>query len=292
MQGIYLGLHRIRAMMQALGNPQQKFPALHIAGTNGKGSVAAMSESILRHGGRRTALYTSPDLVRVEERICVAGRPISPRRFASMVDRVRAVETELVRRSRIDRCLTYFEFITAGAFLHFSEEKIDIAVVEVGLGGALDATNVVCPRACVITGISYDHQNLLGNTLAEIAGEKAGIIKQGVPVVSGCRPIEARRVIRRKARLAHAPLIEIDRDCTLRIVEDRRGFCTIDLETPRWRSRPSRPSRILLLRERLPDSAWLARAGPEDSMNTARSGGLSWRARIIPRGLRNCASSC
>lgn len=206
---------------------------MHIAGTNGKGSVAAMSESILRHGGLRTALYTSPDLVRVEERICVAGRPISPRRFASMVDRIRRVESELLRRRRIDRILTYFEFITAGAFLHFVEEKIDIAVVEVGLGGALDATNVVRPRACVITGISYDHQNLLGNTLAEIAGEKAGIIKQGVPVVSGCRPMEARRVIRRKARLADAPLLEIDKDCVLKIVDDRRGFCTIDLETPR-----------------------------------------------------------
>lgn len=220
-------------MMQVLGNPQDKFDALHVAGTNGKGSVAAMSESILRRSGWRTALYTSPDLVRIEERICVAGRPISPRRFASLVDRMRSAESKLLRRQRIDRPLTYFEFITACAFVHFVEERIDIAVVEVGLGGSLDATNVVRPRACVITGISYDHQNLLGNTLAEIAGEKAGIIKEGVPVVSGCRSDDARRVIRRKARLLHAPLLEIDKDCVLRIVDDRRGFCTIDLETPR-----------------------------------------------------------
>ena len=192
-----------------------------------------MSESILRHGGWRTALYTSPDLVRIEERICVAGRPISARRFASLIQRIRQAERVQLRRQLIDRPLTYFEFITVCAFLHFAEERIDIAVVEVGLGGALDATNVVRPRACVITGISYDHQNLLGNTLTEIAGEKAGIIKKGVPVVSGCRSADARRVIRRKAHLLDAPLLEIDRDCVVRIVGDRRGFCTIALETPR-----------------------------------------------------------
>ena len=214
-----------------------------------------MSESILRHGGWRTALYTSPDLVRITERICVAGRPISSRRFASLVDRIRGVESEMLLRQRIDRPLTYFEFITVCAFLHFLEERIDIAIVEVGLGGALDATNVVRPHACVITGISYDHQNLLGNTLAEIAGEKAGIIKECVPIVSGCRSADARRVIRRKARLLNAPLSEIDKDCVLRIVDDRHGFCTVDLET---RSHSYRRLRLSLAGEHQARNAALA----------------------------------
>jgi dihydrofolate synthase/folylpolyglutamate synthase len=230
-QGIHLGLHRIEEMALALGNPHRQYPVLHIAGTNGKGSVAAMSEAILRRSGRRTGLYTSPHLVRVEERIQVDGRPVSPRSFASLVSRVAAREADLTRERRIKRPLTYFEFVTACAFLHFAERQIDIAVIEVGLGGLLDATNIVHPRACVITGISYDHREILGNTLAKIAGEKAGIIKPGIPLVSGCRAPSARRAILRKARAEDAPVTEIDRDCDLRIQADRRGRCVIDLTT-------------------------------------------------------------
>jgi dihydrofolate synthase/folylpolyglutamate synthase len=231
-QGIHLGLHRIQEVARALGNPHLAYVVLHLAGTNGKGSVAAMSEAILRRSGRRTGLYTSPHLINVKERIQVDGRPVSSRSFASLVSRIRTVEARLVRNRRIERPLTYFEFVTACAFLCFVEKKVDVAVVEVGLGGLLDATNIVFPQACVITGISYDHQEFLGDTLAQIAGEKAGIIKPGIPVISGCQARDARRVILGKAQSEGAPVLEIDRDCALEITEFRKGRCTIDFATP------------------------------------------------------------
>ncbi len=241
-QGINLGLHRIIAVMQALGNPQNGFPALHIAGTNGKGSVAALAESILRTSGLKTGLYTSPHLVRIEERIRINGRDIAPLRFAATVAEIDQSERSLLRRGRLDRPLTFFEFVTACAFLHFAAQKVDVAVVEVGLGGALDATNIILPGASVITGISYDHQNILGNTLEEIAREKAGIIKPGVPVISGCRVPAARSVIRRRARACKAPLIELDRDLRIRISGRRFGRYTFDLQTPLRLYRNIRPS--------------------------------------------------
>ena len=133
-QMMHLGLHRTRAMMEALGNPQEKYPSIHIAGTNGKGSVAAMSESILRHADLVTGLYTSPHLVRVEERIRVNGRQISARRFAALATRIRKTETTLLENKILDRPLTTFEFLTCTAFLNFAKAKVDIAVFEVGLG--------------------------------------------------------------------------------------------------------------------------------------------------------------
>lgn len=210
-QGIHLGLHRIRSVLHALGNPQLRFPAVHIAGTNGKGSVAAFTAGILHQAGYRTGLYTSPHLVQVEERIQIGGRRISCRQLARLLSHVAETESILLQVGNLDRRLTYFELMTACAFLHFAEQTIDVAVVEVGLGGALDATNVVVPAVSVITGISYDHQELLGGTLREIAREKAGIIKEGTPVVSGCRQREVRDVIRRAARRTSAPLYEIGR---------------------------------------------------------------------------------
>ncbi len=234
-QGIHLGLHRITAVMAALGNPHLAFPVLHIAGTNGKGSVAAMSDSILRHAGWKTGLYTSPHLVRVEERIRVDGSEIRPRQLCGVAERVCRAESRLVRSGAIDRPLTYFEVLTACAFSHFVLHRVDVAVVEVGLGGRLDATNVVHPRVCVITGVSYDHRDLLGNTLAEIALEKAGILKPGIPVLSGCGTGVGRRVIRRQARVVGAPLWELDRDIRLNISSGKGGFCVADLQTPHRR---------------------------------------------------------
>ncbi len=231
-QGIHLGLHRIQAVLDSLGSPHLKFPALHIAGTNGKGSVAAMSESILRHSGWKTGLFTSPHLERIEERIRVGGRKIAPQQLAALVSGIRRKESVLYRSGTLDIRLTFFEFVTACAFLYFAKRSVDVAVVEVGLGGRLDATNLVRPCACVITGIAYDHTNLLGSTLAEIAREKAGIIKPSVPVVSGCRTPEARRVILERARRLQAPLLEIDRDCSLRVTKERRGRAEFDLQTP------------------------------------------------------------
>ncbi len=229
---MHLGLHRTRAMMQVLGDPQRHYPSIHIAGTNGKGSVAAICESILRQAGLKTGLYTSPHLVRVEERMQVDARPIAPRSFAALATRVRRAEETLLRRKVLDRPLTTFEFLTCCAFLHFGEKKIDIAVLEVGLGGKLDATNIILPEVSVITGIALDHQNYLGKTLTKIAGEKAGIIKEHVPVISGARAEAARRVIRSCARKAEAPLLESWRDSQSVITGERRGRYSFDLKTP------------------------------------------------------------
>jgi dihydrofolate synthase/folylpolyglutamate synthase len=231
-QMMHLGLHRTRAMMQALGDPQEKYPSIHIAGTNGKGSVAAMSESILRHAGLTTGLYTSPHLVRVEERIRLDGRQITPRRFSSLATRIRSTETSLLERKILDRPLTTFEFLTCCAFLSFAEEKVAVAIFEVGLGGKLDATNIVHPLVSVITGISLDHQNYLGRTLTKIAGEKAGIIKDGVPVISACITPGPRRVIRNQAKRVHAPLLEVGRDAVIRNLRELRGHYSFDLRTP------------------------------------------------------------
>jgi len=231
-QRIRLGLHRIEAILDSFGSPHLKFPALHITGTNGKGSVAAMSEAILRHAGWKTGLFTSPHLERIEERICVNRRQVSPRQFAALVGRVRMKESSLLRSGTLDMLLTFFEFVTACAFLYFAERRVDVAVIEVGLGGRLDATNVVMPRSCVITGVSLDHTDLLGSTVEQIAREKAGIIKPGVPVVSGCSAPAARRAILEQARRQRAPLLEIDRDCAIRVTGKRGGRRVFDLRTP------------------------------------------------------------
>lgn len=229
--GMHLGLHRIAAMMEALDNPHERYPVLHIAGTNGKGSVAAMSESILRAAGWKTGLYTSPHLERLQERIRVRGRDIPVRKFAAIAGRILGKEEEMIAHHALDIRLTFFEFLTACAFLHFAEEKVDVAVIEVGLGGRLDATNIVHPQACIITGISFDHQDLLGRTLEKIAREKAGIIKARTPVISGCRAPAAQRVIRTRARRLGAPLTEIDRDFLIQVTAERGPFFTIDLQT-------------------------------------------------------------
>jgi dihydrofolate synthase / folylpolyglutamate synthase len=232
-QMMHLGLHRTLAVMQALGDPHKKYPAVHIAGTNGKGSVAAMSESMLRHSGLVTGLYTSPHLVRVEERIRVNGRPVAAGKFSALATRIRKAETSLLEKKVLDRPLTTFEFLTCCAFLHFAKEKVDIAVLEVGLGGKLDATNIIRPLVSVITGIALDHQNYLGRTLAKIAGEKAGIIKEKVPVISGCVTPSPRRVLVAQAKKVQAPLFEIGKDAVIRNVRDAHGHYSFDLRTPR-----------------------------------------------------------
>jgi dihydrofolate synthase / folylpolyglutamate synthase len=241
-QMMHLGLHRTRAMMEALGNPQDKYPSIHIAGTNGKGSVAAMLESILRQAGRVTGLYTSPHLVRVEERIRVNGRQISARRFAALATRIRKTETTLLENKILDRPLTTFEFLTCAAFLNFAKARVDIAVFEVGLGGKLDSTNIIHPLVSVITGISLDHQNYLGRTLTKIAGEKAGIIKEGVPVISGCDTPAPRRVICRQAKAVRAPILEAFQDCAIQNQRGKHGRFSFDLRTPRRQYRNLRLS--------------------------------------------------
>ncbi|MDR1728763.1 MAG: bifunctional folylpolyglutamate synthase/dihydrofolate synthase [Acidobacteriota bacterium] len=231
-QMMHLGLHRTVAMLAALGDPHLQYPAVHIAGTNGKGSVAAMTEAILRAAGLRTGMYTSPHLVRVEERMRVDGVPVAAGAFAALGTRVRRAEEALLGDGTMDRPLTTFEFLTCCAFLHFARRRVDVAVLEVGLGGKLDATNVVTPLASVVTGVALDHQQYLGDTVRKIAAEKAGVIKKGVPAVSGCGDPAAQDVMRRRAAAVKTTLLELGRDFHVLDARMRGGRCTMDLQTP------------------------------------------------------------
>ena len=183
--GIKLGLENVVTLCAALGNPQNQFLSIHVAGTNGKGSVSAMLAGIMRAHGLRTGLYTSPHLARVEERIRVDGKTIAPKRFRELLARLKGVIDGLMAEGRLVYHPTYFEVLTALAFLEFAEREVDIAVLEVGLGGRFDATSVVRPLVSVITTIAKDHEEHLGATLEKIAFEKAGIFKRGVPAVCG-----------------------------------------------------------------------------------------------------------
>jgi dihydrofolate synthase / folylpolyglutamate synthase len=179
-RGMKLGLDRVRILLAKLGDPQNSFRSIHIAGTNGKGSVAAMLSSVLTKAGYRTGLYTSPHLVDYPERLRVNEKEISKKRFAEAVDQVKKSAKGLEQLE-----LTEFEMITATCFLLLQKEKAEVAVIEVGLGGRLDATNVVDPIISIITNIDYDHMDVLGNSLQSIAKEKAGIIKAGIPLITG-----------------------------------------------------------------------------------------------------------
>jgi len=207
--GIKLGLENIAALCLALGNPQNRFLSIHVAGTNGKGSVSAMLAHVMRAHGLKTGLYTSPHLVRVEERIRVGGAPIAPKRFRELLAGLKSVIDRLMAEGRLVYHPTYFEVLTVLAFLEFAEREVDVAVLEVGLGGRFDATNVVRPLVSVITTIARDHETHLGSTLGKIAFEKAGIIKPGIPVVGGVKGGPALREIRRVAREREAPLTEV-----------------------------------------------------------------------------------
>jgi dihydrofolate synthase/folylpolyglutamate synthase len=193
-----LGLDRIRAVLEALGQPQDRVRIVHVAGTNGKGSTCAMIESALRASGLRTGLFTSPHLSEPTERIRVGGRPVSSAEFAAAFDRVHAVVEDLLAAGTIDLHTTYFETVTAMALLHFAK-TVEIVVLEVGLGGRLDATNVVHPELAVITPIDFDHEQFLGTSIESIAGEKAGILKAGVPAVFARQRPEAGAVLDRRA---------------------------------------------------------------------------------------------
>src|SRR5512135_1616110 len=177
-------LAHMRVLLSALDNPEQRFPAVLIAGTNGKGSTAATLASILQASGLRTGLYTSPHLVRINERIRINGEEISDDDFALLHDVVDRTAERLVSEDELPWHPSFFEMLTAIAFEYFAQGKVEMAVLEVGMGGRLDATNVIEPRVSVITDISLDHQKFLGNTLAEIAREKAGIIRPGGVVVT------------------------------------------------------------------------------------------------------------
>ena len=199
------GLERIRELCRRLGDPQEKIKFIHIAGTNGKGSVCAMLSSVLRRSGLKVGLYTSPYISFFEERIRINGEPISKTRLAETLQKVKSVADSMNEE------ITEFEIITAVAFVYFFEEKCDVVVLETGLGGRLDATNIIkAPLLSVITGIAMDHTSVLGDTLEKIAAEKGGIIKRGCPVVSADMPAGAKGVLRNIAADLSAPLYEVD----------------------------------------------------------------------------------
>ncbi len=204
-----LGLETVQALASALRHPQQKFPAVHIAGTNGKGSTAAMTEAVLRSAGLRVGLFTSPNLISITERYRVGGSEIAEDDFARLATVVRQAGEQLVADGMLEAPPTFFEQVTMIAYLHFAESKVDLAVLEVGMGGRLDATNICQPLVTAITAIGFDHQQYLGNTLAEIAGEKAGIIKPKVPVVVAPQLAEAMQVIAARAAELDAPLFSV-----------------------------------------------------------------------------------
>lgn len=205
--GIKLGLDNIRTLLEALGHPDSRFRSVHVAGTNGKGSVTAMVERGLRAAGHRTGRYTSPHLSRIEERIAVDGKAIAGEAFDALTSDLLALIDRLINEGRLPSSPTFFEVTTAMAFEHFRREEIDVAVIEVGLGGRFDATNVITPMVTVVTSIAFDHERYLGHSLREIAAEKAGIIKADVPVIIGRLGPEAREVIEATARRLSAPVV-------------------------------------------------------------------------------------
>lgn len=192
--GIKLGLERARAVLTALGEPQRRFPAVLVAGTNGKGSTSALLDSMARAAGYRTGLYTSPHLEAVEERLRIGGRAIAPGRFGGLLARL----VDVAER-QTGEPPTYFEAVTLAAFQWFAEEEVELAVVEVGMGGRLDATNLCDPVLPVITSIGLDHQEFLGDTLADIAREKAGILRQGKPALAWIEEREPAEAVRAAA---------------------------------------------------------------------------------------------
>lgn len=205
-------LDRMFALMESMGNPQKKYPSIHVAGTKGKGSVSALSASALQAAGYKTGLYTSPHLIDFCERIQINGEPITHQQLVELVEDIKPYVAEIEK-------LTTFEITTALAFLAFAKYNVTAAVFEVGLGGRLDATNIVIPNVSVITSLSYDHTAVLGNTLTLIAGEKAGIIKQNVPVVSSPQVEEALTVLLRVASSMNSEFTLIGKDIKPELIE-------------------------------------------------------------------------
>jgi dihydrofolate synthase / folylpolyglutamate synthase len=201
-------LENIATLDERLGHPSRAYPSAHIAGTNGKGSTAAFLESILRHAGMQTGLNTSPHLERINERIRVNGQEISDEEFAEVFTHIHNLVEELLAAGKLRAHPTYFECVTAMAFEYFARKRVEFAIFEVGLGGRLDATNILLPKVTVITRIGFDHENFLGHSIEEIAAEKAGILKPGVPAIVGAQLPEARKVILERAKALSCLVVE------------------------------------------------------------------------------------
>ncbi len=224
------GLERIRALLRGLDSPQQAYPTAIVAGTNGKGSTVAMLASIGRAAGIRVGCYTSPHLVGLEERFQVDGHLISPEGFETHLDLVLSTADRLLSSGVLHEQPTYFEILTAVAFRYFAEARVDLAVLEVGLGGRLDATNVTCPRVALITPIAVDHADWLGSELHKIADEKFAVVPEAGMAVIAPQPAEVMEVIRQRARERRITLLETDSYALEVRHADDRLRCTFDLD--------------------------------------------------------------
>lgn len=227
--GIKLGLDNIREFLGRLGNPERSFRSIHVTGTNGKGSVCATASAILKSKGLRVGLYTSPHLVDFRERIAINDRRITEREVVRLGLELKDVMESMASESR-EKQLTFFEFTTGIAFKYFEEKGVDVVVAEVGMGGRLDATNVLVPEVSVITRIGLEHTNYLGNTVSEIAREKAGIVKEGVPVITCERKPEALSVIESSCRRKSSPLRRIGDDFRVYSVRETTRGTSFDYE--------------------------------------------------------------
>jgi dihydrofolate synthase/folylpolyglutamate synthase len=270
--GMKFGLGTMRVLLRALGHPERQYKTLLVAGTNGKGSVVAYTDAMLRASGLHVGRYTSPHLVSVRERIVVDGRPIGAADFERSVATVRRTAERLVRAGEIPAHPTHFEALTVAAFEHFRHAAVDVAVLEVGMGGRLDATNVSQPLASAIVSIDLDHQKYLGDTLAAIAFEKAGVLRRGRPVVLGELPAEARKAIASRARERGARLVFAHDGATLRAIGDRVTIRTPRGDYPRLAPLPGAHQREnLLVAIRL--------------LEAARAAGVAVDLASVPRGI-------
>ena len=208
--GICLGLERMEMMLAELGNPQQQIPAIHLAGTNGKGSTLTYLSSIFQVAGYTVGTYTSPAINKINDKVKVNGVEIPDEDFASIIEHFKPI-IEKMRQTTVGSP-TEFELMTAVAFQYFATESPDIVLIETGLGGRLDSTNVIKPLVSIITNIGHDHMDLLGNTIREVAGEKAGIIKESVPVISGCKQEESINVMKKRSEQLSSPLYQLGVD--------------------------------------------------------------------------------
>lgn len=270
--GVKFGLDTMRALVEELGHPEAAYPSLLIAGTNGKGSVAAYLDAALGAAGLKVGRYTSPHLVRVNERIAVDGRAISDARLARAVTRVRRAALRLERWGLLPAQPTYFEVMTAAALDHFGLERVDVAVLEVGMGGRLDATNVKDPLASAIVTLARDHEAYLGHTLAAIAHEKAGVLRHGRPTVLGPLPREARSSVALQARRAGARTVDAMRGTRLQ----ERGPL-VDVATPVRRYTGIQPLQGAHQRQNLVVAIRL--------LEEANAGGLPFDIERAARGL-------
>ena len=284
-------LDRMAHLLSLLGDPQERIPAIHIAGTKGKGSTAAMLAEVLKAAGFRVGLFTSPHIEAFEERMRVDGEMLKPDQLVELVNQISPHITQMDRTP--GKCKpTYFEIATAMAWLCFEQARTDVVVLEVGLGGRLDSTNVCRPEVCVITSISRDHTQLLGSRLEDIAREKAGIVKPNVPVVSGISASGVRDVIGEMCRTKQAPLYQVERDFTLShqsqdtdghsasVEQQRPVYGTVDVQSP-WRQWSSIP--LTLAGAHQAHNAALA----VTALDVLRERGWSVPTESVVRGMRS-----